>query len=322
MLEKELPDQTKIVGQPLVDLAISYALTATTNVSSLNIQQFWKTIHFMVEKEEITYTVDMFPDTLKLPVETLEQSFIPPAHFDYINPFLRILVPKRLEEDYHTIKDDTPLVGVYSIREVTKKRKGTPAAKETSSPRKSLEIRIKKQKPIFTTPLPQSDDREHDENHEATQLSLALDKIAKAYKEQQNMAAVKERLLEEDIKKLIDGDEESSANEFADMVLLDDEDFGDRLEPKSYKDKPKEINDDDYDDEKKKDDKKDADNVDNHDDHVMIRTRVTGSSEIRIKKMQTPISSPPRSPTTDLSSDKAIAQELMVTVTPTPTAPS
>ncbi|GKE95092.1 hypothetical protein Tco_1579947 [Tanacetum coccineum] len=217
-----------IVGQLLVDHDISYALTATTDVPAVYIQQFWKivrqvlnhneTIRFMVAKEEITYIVDMFRAILKLPVETPEQPFIPPADFDYIKPFFKILgcqeslekviafftknlaqpwqtmfkvfnrcltsrltghdqtkinvlqifhtvinkvhvdyasllwcdflhnvqqkknviqyprfnkliiadimekyesVPKRIEEDYHTIKDDTPLVSVYTTKDVT-----------------------------------------------------------------------------------------------------------------------------------------------------------------------------------------------------------
>nr|GEY24360.1 hypothetical protein [Tanacetum cinerariifolium] len=102
-----------------------------------------QTICFMVYKEDITYTMDMFRATLKIQVETPKQSFIPPADFDYIKPFLRILsyqgsldkqkknviqhpcitkliiidlmekfksIPKRLEEDYQTIKDDTSLL--------------------------------------------------------------------------------------------------------------------------------------------------------------------------------------------------------------------
>ncbi|GJU52212.1 hypothetical protein Tco_1225926 [Tanacetum coccineum] len=92
----------RIVRQLLVDHAISYALTATANVSAVYIQQFWKTVRqvpnhnetnqFMVNNEEITYTVNMFRTTLKLPVKTPEQPFIPPANFSYIKPFLRILV--------------------------------------------------------------------------------------------------------------------------------------------------------------------------------------------------------------------------------------
>ncbi|GKG17897.1 hypothetical protein Tco_0372195, partial [Tanacetum coccineum] len=91
----------RVVGQLLVDHAFSHALTATADVLTVYIQQFWRTvkqvpnanetIRFMVDKQEITYTVDMFRATLKLLVETPEQPFIPPADFDYIQPFLKIL---------------------------------------------------------------------------------------------------------------------------------------------------------------------------------------------------------------------------------------
>ncbi|GKA84607.1 hypothetical protein Tco_0806202 [Tanacetum coccineum] len=66
------------------------------------------------------------------------------------------------------------------------------------------------------------------------------------------MAAFEKRRLDEDVEKLVDGDEESSANEFADMVLLDDEDSRNRIEPESHKDKSDEVANDD--DEEKKDD--------------------------------------------------------------------
>ncbi|GJR74893.1 hypothetical protein Tco_0087258 [Tanacetum coccineum] len=59
------------------------------------------------------------------------------------------------------------------------------------------------------------------------------------------------------------------------------------------------------------DDKKDDnDDDDDYDDHALIRNRGMGSSEIRNEKMQTTIPSPPRSPKKDLSSNKAIDQEL------------
>nr|GEX02685.1 reverse transcriptase domain-containing protein [Tanacetum cinerariifolium] len=85
----------------------------------------------------------------------------------------------------------------------------------------------------------------------------------------------------------------------------------DRKEPESHKDKPEEIHVDDVDEQKddKKDDDDDNDD-DDHDDHALIKTRVTGSLKIRTKKMQTPIPLPPRSPRIDISSDKAIDQEL------------
>ncbi|GJV15641.1 hypothetical protein Tco_1360964 [Tanacetum coccineum] len=77
------------------------ALTAIVDVPTMYIQQFRKivrqvlnaneTICFMVDTQEITYTMDMFHATLKLPMKTPEQPFIPPPNFDYIQPFLKIL---------------------------------------------------------------------------------------------------------------------------------------------------------------------------------------------------------------------------------------
>ncbi|GJZ81876.1 hypothetical protein Tco_0646870 [Tanacetum coccineum] len=78
----------------------------------------------------------------------------------------------------------------------------------------------------------------------------------------------------------------------------DDDDSEDRLEPKSHKDKPENVDDDDKYDEK----------VDEEERGKM------GSLETRTEKMQTPIPTPPRSPRTILSSDKNITQELTETV--------
>nr|GEZ69690.1 hypothetical protein [Tanacetum cinerariifolium] len=154
----------------------------------------------MVDKQEITYTVEMFCTSLKLPVETPEQPFIPPADFDYIQPFLKIIgyqgplqrypqftkliivdliekyesIPESLEEEYHTIKDDTLL--------------------------------------------------ERDDIIEATQLSLALEKTTKVYEDQQNVAVVKKKILEEDVEKLVEGEDETDGDECDNIVLLSDED--------------------------------------------------------------------------------------------------
>ncbi|GJU61860.1 hypothetical protein Tco_1243695 [Tanacetum coccineum] len=140
-------------------------------------------------------------------------------------------IPKRLEEEYHTIKQ----------------KKFTP-----------------------TTPLPPSDDQERDDIVEATQLSFALEKMAKVYAEQQNVAAVEKKILEEDVDKLVEGEDESDGDEFAYTVLLSDEDSGDRIEPESHKDKPKEnVGDEKKDEDDKHDDAKDDD--DDHNDQSLIR---------------------------------------------------
>ncbi|GJT44096.1 retrovirus-related pol polyprotein from transposon TNT 1-94 [Tanacetum coccineum] len=329
------PKECRIVGQLLVDHALNYALTAIADVPVVYIQQFWKTvrqvsnanetIHFMVDKEDITYTMDMFRASLKLPVESPKQPFIPPArgyqgpikkvsafftknlaqpwqtmfkvfnrcltsrltghnqtkinvmqifhdvinrvHVDYASllwwdflhcvmqkknviqypHFTKLIIAdlmekcesisKRLEEDYHTIKDDSIETQVYEDYEAKYGGVKVPT------------IQPEPQKPSTTTPLPPSDNQERDDIIEAAQLSLALDKTTKVYEEQQNVAVVEKKILEEDVEKLVDSEEKSSGSDFADMVLLSDEDSGDR-------------------------------------------TRRTSSSEIRTEKMQTPIPTP------------------------------
>nr|GEZ80630.1 hypothetical protein [Tanacetum cinerariifolium] len=97
------------------------------------------TIKFTLDRQEIFYTIDMFCDTLHLPVETLENPFSAPATIQVIKPFMQTYgyqgvidnvsafymkllaqswqtmvkkfpsIPQRLDEDYHSIKDDIPL---------------------------------------------------------------------------------------------------------------------------------------------------------------------------------------------------------------------
>ncbi|GJY47957.1 hypothetical protein Tco_0437913 [Tanacetum coccineum] len=253
-------------------------------------------------------------------------------------------IPQRIEEDYHSIKDDIPLVSVYTTGDVRirgmlildaflteeiratndfkeyesvfmKGKKRKQSAEESSSPRQSHKITIKRKKPSTTPIPPPSDDkeRERDEIAEATLLS--------------------------------DEDEESYASEFADLVLNDDvDDSGTRLEPSSHKENPKKVDDDDVEIEKekkddieiekeKKDDveiekeKKDGeiekeknnDNVEETDKVVKkdIFDDVKGNMEIRKEQKQTPIPSPTRSPRNVSSSDKTVSEELTATVSPT-----
>ncbi|GJW91836.1 hypothetical protein Tco_0169389 [Tanacetum coccineum] len=199
--------ECKIMGQILLDHPLSYALTATADVPTI---------------QEIIYTVDMFHDTLQLPVETRDNPFIAPVNIEIIDSFMNrvgyqgvvdkkkdvIQYPRftkliitnlmkkypsispRLEEDYHSIKDDIPLKEyetvfvnvVVPMNQPELKRK--QSARETSSPRKSLKVTIRQKKQSTTLIPPPSDDRERDEIAKATLLSLALHKTAIAAKAQ------------------------------------------------------------------------------------------------------------------------------------------
>nr|GEV26546.1 hypothetical protein [Tanacetum cinerariifolium] len=125
-------------------------------------------------------------------------------------------------------------------------------------------------------------------------LGLAEAKSAKVYKAQQNVFLVENRILKADVEKLVEGDDESSGDEFADTMILSDEDSDDWIEHGSHKENSNEIVDDD-----------------DHTDYLLIKNQRTGSLESRYENMKTTIRLPYRSIRTDLSSNKAIAEELM-----------
>ncbi|GJR10913.1 hypothetical protein Tco_0793565 [Tanacetum coccineum] len=316
--------------------------------------------------------MDMFHSTLKLSVETLENPFIAPASLEYIQLFMKIIgyqgdvdkvsafFTKNLAQswqtmfkDYHSIKDNIPLVSVSTTGNVTvrgmqtldefitddirvteeykeyeKKKKRKQVSGETSLLKKSLKVTIQQVKQSTTPIPPPSDDKEMDKIAKAILLSLTMHKTAIIVEVQENVAKVQEKILEEDIAKMVDGkNEESYSSEFAYSIFQDDDDdSSNRIEPRSHKKNPKTVDVDDENEKEKKDDKKDDDNDDDnnddHTDHTLVKAQMAGSLETRNKKMQTLIPSPPRSPRTNLSSDKSLSQELTDTVSPSPATTS
>nr|GEW26365.1 hypothetical protein [Tanacetum cinerariifolium] len=70
-------------------------------------------IKFMLDTQQLTYIVDMFRDTLHLLVETPENPFVSPVNIHTIEAFMNKKfpnIPKRLKDDYHSTKDDVPLI--------------------------------------------------------------------------------------------------------------------------------------------------------------------------------------------------------------------
>ncbi|GJZ38861.1 hypothetical protein Tco_0585424 [Tanacetum coccineum] len=285
--------------------------TSGHDQTKINILQIF---HAVVNKEHVDYASLLWWDFIHHVQQKKDVIQYPPFTkliiADILSKFESI--PKRLEEEYHLIKDDTLFVSMYTTGKVIVKgllipadlitdeiqdtqeykdyveefvKKGKCVARETKSPIPSLKIRVRKQKPISHTIPPLSDDRERDDITEATLLILTLQKTIKITEKQENIAAVEKKILEEDIDKIVEGkDKESYASEFVDSIFLDEEDFGTRLEPESHKENLKEINDDDEEEEEEKDDKKkddndDDDDDDDHDDHALVRTQVMGSSK-------------------------------------------
>ncbi|GJZ01253.1 hypothetical protein Tco_0519214 [Tanacetum coccineum] len=214
-------------------------------------------------------------------------------------------IPRRRDEDYHSIKNDTLLeyvtvfgeVGVLMNQPLTvfstqqthrntprahrtptltttsphgKKRK--QIAEETSLPRKLLKVTIKQKKQSTPSIPPPSDDRERDEIAEATLLSLTLHKTALAAKAQENVAKVQEKLAEEEIEKMVEEPRSHKEN----LEVINDDDDVNNIEKKNDDRKDNNV--------EKTGDAKEKDN-DDHTNHSLIEPQATGSKEIRTEKM-------------------------------------
>ncbi|GKC48335.1 hypothetical protein Tco_1066057, partial [Tanacetum coccineum] len=332
--------ECKIVRKILLDHPLSYALTATADVLVVYLQQFWRTvskvpdtedtIKFMLDTKKFTYTVDMFRDTLHLPVETLENSFVAPVNIQTIEAFMNrvsyqgvvdkvsafytknlaqpwqtmfkvfnrclttrtsghdqtkiiILQLRRksssIDEDYHSIKDDIPLVSVYTTRNVlvrgmliadeflTEEIHATNDYKEYETVFVGVDVLMNKPQPVVST---HGTHRTTPSAHRTPTLTDASPH-GKKRKQSVGESSSPEKLLKITIrqKQVDEGEKDKQSYDDAD-------DSDDRLEPGSHKENPEHVDDDD--DEEKVDEKKDDE---------------MGSLETRTEEMQTPIPTTP-----------------------------
>ncbi|GKB06067.1 hypothetical protein Tco_0834300, partial [Tanacetum coccineum] len=267
---------TKNLAQPWKTMfkVFNRCLTSRTSGHDKTKINILEIFHVVINRVHVDYAALLWWDFLHCVQQKKDQIQYP--HFtkliiaNLMKKFSSI--PQRIEEDYHFIKDDIPLVSVYTTGNVTVrgmlisdefftddiratkeykeyikvfvgKRKRKQGAGETSSPKPSLNIRVKQFKSSDSLIPPPSDDKERDE--------------------------------------------ESYASEFVDSVFHDDDDSGNRIELEINKKNPKTVDDDDDEKEKQDDDNDDDDDVndddddvnDDHTDHTLDKTQKTGSLE-------------------------------------------
>ncbi|GJS51321.1 hypothetical protein Tco_0624683 [Tanacetum coccineum] len=215
-------------------------------------------------------------------------------------------IPLRLEEDYHSIKDDILLVSVYTTGNVTVRGM------------------------LITNKLFTDDIYATEEYKEYIKMFVGVDVPAihpqpVGSTQGTNKTPSAHRTP---ISTTITGDV-ISVKQFQSSITpiptptYDDDDSGNRIEPGSHKEHPKIVDDGDENEKEKKDDNNDDDDVnDDHTYHTLDETYEMGSLGTRNEKIQTPIPLYLRSPRTDLSSKKNLSQELTVTVSPTTTTTS
>ncbi|GJV61695.1 hypothetical protein Tco_1467795, partial [Tanacetum coccineum] len=333
--------ECKIVGKILLDHPLSYALTATADFIYI-VDIFRDILHLPVETPENPFVTPVNIETIEAFMNRVgyqgvieknerflhKESSSTMANNDFMNNvrqtkeaiqyprFIKLIladlmkkfleIPQRIKEDYHSIKDDIPLVSVYTTGDVrvrgmlildaflTKEihttnefKKSTPRAHRTPTLTTSPQGKKRKQN--------RERERERDAIAEATLLSLALHKTTLAAEAQENVAKVQEKLDKDEIEKMVEGEEyeESYASAFTDSVFNDDVDDFEIEKKKKDEEVEKEKEDEEIEIEKEK----------------YIADNGTGSTEIRKVQKQTPIPSPTRSPRS-VSSDKIIREVL------------
>ncbi|GJX16750.1 hypothetical protein Tco_0217582 [Tanacetum coccineum] len=203
-------------------------------------------------------------------------------------------IPQRIDEDYHSIKDNIPLVSVYTTGNVlvrgmlipdeflTEEICATDDFKEYETVFVGVDVPMNQPQPVVST---QGTHRSTPRAHRTPTISTDSP-LGKKRKQIVGESSSPQKLLKITIrqKHVTEGEK-------------DDDDSEDRLEPESHKENLEHVDDDD--DEEKVNETKDA---------------KMGSLETRTEEMQTPIPTTPRSPRTILSLDKNITQELTDTI--------
>nr|GEV38024.1 hypothetical protein [Tanacetum cinerariifolium] len=257
----------KVGYQRVVDKVIAFY--------TKNLSQPWQT---MFKKKEVI----QYPYFVKLIIADLMKKF--PN------------IPKRLEEDYHSIMDDVSLGSVYTTgNEYETVFMKVDVLMEQSQPVVSMQGTHRRTPRAIRSPTISASPQERKKRKQIAKESKAEAK--------ENIAKVQEKLDEEEIEKMIEGekDKESYASAFANSVFNDDvDDTGRRCKDCERKT---------VDENVEKMDKvvKEKEVVDD----------VLGSHELRKEQMHTPIPLPTRSPRNVSSSEKTIFKELTSTVSPT-----
>nr|GEV46391.1 hypothetical protein [Tanacetum cinerariifolium] len=211
--------ECKIVGQIILDHPLSYALTVTANVLVVYLQLFWRTvsklhapehtIRFMLNTQEFIYTVDMFQDILYLPVETPENPFEAPVNIKTIEAFINRV-------GYQGVIDKVSAFYTKNLAQPWKTMFKTVL--------KGLKRIIILSRMIFHWSTPRA--------HRTPTLTASPQGKKRKQNVRESSSPNKSLKITIRQQKVVEGNK-------------DDDDSQDRLEPKSHKDKPEHVDNDD-----------------------------------------------------------------------------
>ncbi|GKC81801.1 hypothetical protein Tco_1137518, partial [Tanacetum coccineum] len=111
---------------------------------------------------------------------------------------------------------------------------------KSSALRKPTIIRIRMRSQLdLKTPILTGDEIDVTNLDEETQISLATARSTYDFKIQQAVKKVNKHLVDEEIEKIVEGNDDVDANKFVDDILNSQKDPDTRLEPRSHKESPK-----------------------------------------------------------------------------------
>nr|GEU51320.1 putative reverse transcriptase domain-containing protein [Tanacetum cinerariifolium] len=268
-------------------------------LNTKNLAQPWQTM-FKVFNRCLTTRTSGYDQT-KINILQLFHAMINQTNVDYD---ARLWI----DEDYHSIKDDIPLVSLYTTRNVLVR--GMPILDEYLTEEIRATNDFKEYETVFVgvdVPMNQSQLVVSTQGtHRSTLRAHRTPTISTA-------SPIGKKRKKIEIEKTVEGDEdeESYASVFDDPMINDDVDDSEKKQDEEFEKEKK-----DYKIEKEKnidDVEKTNEVVKENDINV-----ATGSMEFRNEKVHTPIPSPTRSPRKVSSCDKTVSEELTATVSPTP----
>ncbi|GKB00862.1 hypothetical protein Tco_0828906 [Tanacetum coccineum] len=271
--------------------------------------------------------------------------FIKVIVVDLIKKFPNI--PKRFEEDYHSIKDDVPLVSVYTMGNVLVRGMLIPDAfltaeiRETDDFKEYETVFMKVDNPMNQPQPVVSTQGTNRNTRRAPRTPTVSTSPQESKKRKQNAGESSSRIIiikkkKQNTPSIPPPGDDRERDEIAEATILSLTLHKTALDAKAKeniaKEYPEHVSGDD--EMKKKDEEveKEKEVVKNVKDtnvndtsakknnEVVMEKEVvdmSGSQEIRKEQKQTPIPSPIKSPRNDLSSDKIISEELADTVIPT-----
>ncbi|GJX78077.1 hypothetical protein Tco_0324888 [Tanacetum coccineum] len=226
------------------------------------------TIKLTLDTKEFTYTVDMFRDTLHFPMETPVNLFVAPKKEAIRHPrFIKLIIanlmkkfpniPQRIKEDYHSIKDDIPLVSVYTTGNVlvqgmlipdeflTKEIRATDDFKEYETVFMKVVVSTNQPQPVVSTQGTHRSTPRGNKTHiiftaspQGKKRKQSVGESSLVAEAQENIAKVQENLDEEEIEKM---DKAQESYETSRNITDDDEEIEKEKKDEEIK---KEKNDD------------------------------------------------------------------------------